>query len=278
MDLTDELERSIPTGPTTPRALPTPTERLRLGRQVRRRRRLAAGGAVLAVGALVAGGVAVADLSTEQTPTAARSRPAGTDASGPPHVLFRTQQPITQFSYDDQAFYDTDGVLVVRDDAQELRRVDNPQRVAAPAQSVGLVTRWHGKEYWTFAWGRGGEASSDSVAVDDLPAPATFEQWLADLSAQSQVWNYDAQYVALSPGGTLTPTGTGVTVLSQTTDVPAGMRHPGAPAAVGVVAVGAARLCVGAAGDEFSYQSAREHGPGLAGCTVLFEHWEHDVD
>jgi hypothetical protein len=278
MDLTDELERSIPTGPAVDRPLPAPTERLRLGRQVRRRRRLTAGGVVLAVTALVAGGVALLDLPAEQTPTATRPRASSTDAAMPPPVLWRTQEPITQFTYDDQAFFDTDGELVVRPGAEVLRRVDNPQRVEAPAQTVGLVTRWRDKEYWTFAWGRGDEASSDSVAVDDLPAPATLDQWLADQSARSDGWEYDATFVSLAADGTLTPARAGVTVLAQTTDVPAGMRRPGRPAAIGVVAVGDARLCFGAVGDQLTYQSAREYGPDLDGCTAsLFEHWEPDV-
>jgi hypothetical protein len=279
MDFTDELERSIPAGPATCHPLPAPHERLRVGRQVRRRRRLASGGAALAVTALVAGAFTVLDLPAEQTPAATtRPRTSATASADPQPFLWRTQEPITQFTFDDQAFYDTDGELVVRDGADVLRRVDNPQGVAAPAQTVGLVTRWQGAEYWTFAWGDGESASTDTVAVDDLPAPATLEEWLADQAARYEVSYYDAQLVSLTADGTLTPARDSVTVLAQTKDVPAGMRHQDVPAATGVVAIGDARLCVGAAGDQISYQSAREYGPDLAACTALFEHWAPDVD
>lgn len=269
MDLTDELERSIPTAPIAGPVLPSAAERLQEGRRIRRRRRTVGGLGTLAVGVLVAGGVTLVDLPAQQDPPSA----GGVEAGDTDDQLWRTMDPVPQLQGAGQAFYDTDGSLVVRDGAEVLKRLDDLPGVEPPVQSVALVTRWHGNVYWTFAWNEGDDATSSTVAPTELPSSATFGQWVADMTARTAAEQSGARYVTLDADGGLVPAQMGVVVLQQTTDVPAGMLREGEPAAVGVIAVGDAELCVGAADGDVTYQSAREHGPDLSGCREMLEGW-----
>src|SRR5262245_122801 len=161
--LGDQLDRSFGAGPE---GLPTPAERLAVGRRaLRRRRRLTVAATSVAVVAAVGAGAALAGIGGEHgadgpppplaTPGTITT-PSTTSSASPSEQVdaadrkSRRAHRLDQQLVSDQfpASYTSDGRIVVEDGWRIVKRLDDPMGFQPPQQSAGVVvtdgphTRW----------------------------------------------------------------------------------------------------------------------------------------
>lgn len=195
-DLQETLERAIPAVPEPPLALPDPAARVQHGRRVLRRRRIVGGvGATAAATLVVAGAMAGLPIGpgndTVWEPgagadTAANDEPAGERDT---ELLWRLLDPVPGFAEDDfdQAFFDRDGVLVIRPEATVVRQDDRAAEAGVPL-AAALITERDGVTHWTVvqsleAWSTAGLSAAGNSITPDEAYGATFEQWVRDVEA-----------------------------------------------------------------------------------------------
>jgi len=195
MNLTEELDRSFGSGPAH-----RPIEdRLAAGRRVVRRRRVATVTAAFAVVAAIgAVGVAVATGSDPSSKGNVATQPSG-----------EPEEP--EFMPGEEVRLDRDGTLLTREGVQVVREVENPQGLAPPDHSLGVVYTFKGDTYWALVTNSG---SSTEVAHLSFP---TFEYWLADQVAL-QKGDATLALVEFGDGESLEPRA-GVEIISQTGDL-----------------------------------------------------------
>lgn len=195
-DLHEILERAIPAAPEPPSPLPDPVARVQHGRRVLRRRRIVGGvGAAAAMTLVVAGAMAVLPIGPgndtawqpgDGTDTTVNDESAGEQDT---ELLWRFLDPVPQFSHDefDEAFFDRDGVLVIRPDAAVIRQDDRAGEAGVPL-AVALITERNDATHWTVAQSREPWSTADVSAAGDSITPdqahgATFEEWVRDVEA-----------------------------------------------------------------------------------------------
>jgi hypothetical protein len=205
--LGDLLDRSFGGGPG---GLPTPADRLAVGRRaLQRRRRLVVAGtsaavvAAIGVGAAVsgAGGDRGADsplppLATQGTaPSASASAsvsPAGQTEAQARAERRKLRQEQRLVSREFPASFDPDGNLIVRDGWRITQRVENPMGFQPPQASLGVVvtdadaTRWMLLTLEGQVDGQGaptGSLGPGATADDPGKGYARFEDWLAAMVA-----------------------------------------------------------------------------------------------
>jgi hypothetical protein len=205
-DLREVLDASFGEGPT----LPTPAERLAVGRRAQRRRRAGAAGSVAAVLVVVAGAFAVlgpagggpqdadpvapapsiapsTESSLDQTERQAELDRLARQARRQAERLRQAQLVSNQFP----ASLDLDGSLVVKDGWRVVRQVPEPIGYRPPEASLGVVvtdgsrTRWMLLTLDRVTDGQGnpiGDDVSPSASADDPgKGYSRFEDWLASM-------------------------------------------------------------------------------------------------
>lgn len=164
MNITDEIDRSIGTGPQ----LPSPLDRLAAGKSAVRRRRLAGGVASLAVIGLLGGAAYVIDLPAdrEQGQVEVANQPdipIDAEALQPGHIVG----------------YDATGRLVRRDAGVRVTKLtENPVDLDGAANAL-LEIDYKGRTSWVHVY-RLPDGGSDYR--DDDAEFGTFQEWAASLA------------------------------------------------------------------------------------------------
>lgn len=273
--LSDELDRSFGAGPEH-----RPLEAtLDAGhRALRRRRRLRWSSAVAAVAVLAAVGAWQAVPRSDPPQVAAPD-----DRTEDANRTWRDLDPIPQFDdTEEQVFYDSDEVLVVRDGATVLSRTDDPWIVEGIDRSVALIIRDGSRTYWSFAWQAANDwAHSVSVRSEDVHG-ASFEQWLDSEIALNAPPGAQPDHLTLTPDGTLRAA-SGARIIDQTEDLPARLAPEGYTAVAALVSIGDAEVCgvvrrTAGRPAESIYLNAFRYGPDLAGCIAGLGTWGAHVE
>jgi hypothetical protein len=209
--LGDQLDRSFGAGPE---GLPTPADRLAVGRRaLRRRRRLTLAGISVAVVAAVGLGTALAGTTgehgadgppppiatkgTKTSPTAAPPSPSPSpnDTAEALARKSRRAERNAQRSMTDSvpATYDALGNVVVKDGWRVVQRIDDPLGLHPPEDSSGLVVTDGQQTRWVLlsrerAVDQEGHPLPGAFGVSGSSDPpgkgyARFEDWLASMVA-----------------------------------------------------------------------------------------------
>ena len=117
-----------------------------------------------------------------------------------------------QFPYAGLVRYSTKG-LVLNDDVEVVRRIENPLGLQSPKSSIGLVVEHAGATTWMLltASHSGGSGSTEDEAQSGWP---TFDLWLAD-NVALQTGRPRLALATLAEDGTLKPSEDGVQILEQ---------------------------------------------------------------
>jgi hypothetical protein len=195
------LDRSFGAGPE---GLPTPVERLAVGRRaLRRRRRLTVAGTSVAVVIAIGAGVALSGggdhgangppppIATHGTPSVDASAQAEARAlAEQQRKAHRADQRLVSAQF--PASYAPDGRIVVKDRWGILQIVEEPMRYLRPERSVGLIvsngeqTRWMLLTLEKQVDGDGnptGGLGPTAAADDPGKGYARFEDWLDSMVA-----------------------------------------------------------------------------------------------
>ena len=178
-EIRERIEGSFGDGPPLSHA-----DVLPLGqRALRRRRRLVAGAAAVAVLAVGGTTVAVADRIMAG-PGPAGPQVAGSPSASPtptvatPTPATPTRAEISRALHRPLADYDGRGRLVLDPEARVLTRIDDPFTHGQTDHSVGLELLFHGATYWLAQYHSSDGSGGGSAIYSGYARPAKFEPWV----------------------------------------------------------------------------------------------------